>query len=68
MGWIIGMLALALAMTVLTVAELRRPAATNAPSMHAPSLGDRVIGIFVVVTSTVAFVDGLILLAAKILP
>jgi hypothetical protein len=68
MGWIIGIVALGLAMTVLTIAELRRPAAPNAPSIRALSLGDRVIGIFIVVTSAVAFVDGLILLAAKILP
>ena len=68
MGWIIGIAALSLAMTVLTIAELRQPVKTNGPSMPVPSLGDRVIGIFVVVTCTVAFVDGLILLAAKILP
>ena len=68
MGWIIGIVALGLTMTVLTIAELRRTAATNAPSMPAVSIGDRVIGIFIVVTSTVAFVDGLLLLATKILP
>ena len=67
MGWIIGIVALGLAMTVLTIGELRRPAATNA-SASALRLGDRVIGIFIVVTSTIAFVQGVILLAGKILP
>jgi hypothetical protein len=68
MGWIIGIVALSLTMTVLTIAELRQAAKPNALRMPAPSLGGRVIGIFVVVTSTVALVDGLILLAAKMLP
>jgi hypothetical protein len=68
MGWIIGVVTLTLAMTVLTIAELRQPAKTNALSMPTPSLGDRVIMVFVVVTCTVAFVDGLMRLAAKILP
>jgi hypothetical protein len=68
MGWIIGIVALSLTMTVLTIAELRQAARTNALSVPVSSLGDRVIGIFVVVTSAVAFVDGLILVAAKMLP
>jgi hypothetical protein len=67
MGWIIGIVALSLAMTALTVAELRQPAKTTL-SLPALSFGDRVIGIFVVVTFTVAFVNGLILVAAHILP
>ena len=68
MGWIIGIVALSLTMTVLTIAELRQATKTNALSVPAPSLGDRVIGTFVVVTSTVALVSGLTLLAAKVLP
>ena len=67
MGWIIGIVALSLVMTALTIAELRQPAKTTL-SLPALTLGDRVIGIFVVVTFSVAFVNGLILLAAKILP
>ena len=68
MGWIIGIVALSLIMTVLTIVELRQTAKTNTLSMPAPSFGDRVIGIFVAVTCAVAFVDGLVLLAAKVLP
>jgi hypothetical protein len=67
MGWTIGIVALSLVMTFLTVAELRQPAKTTL-SLPALTLGDRVIGIFVVVTFTVAFINGLILLAANILP
>jgi hypothetical protein len=67
MGWTIGIVALSLVMTVLTVAELRQPVKTTL-SLPALTLGDRVIGIFVVVTFAVAFVNGLILVAAKILP
>ena len=67
MGWTIGIVALSLVMTVLTVAELRQPVKTTL-NLPALSLGDRVIGIFVVVTFTVAFINGFILLAAKILP
>jgi hypothetical protein len=67
MGWTIGIVALSLVMTVLTVAELRQPVKTTL-SLPALTLADRVIGIFVVVTFAVAFVNGLILVAAKILP
>ena len=67
MGWTIGIVALSLVMTVLTVAELRQPVKTTL-SLPALTLGDRVIGIFVVVTFTVAFINGLIILAANILP
>jgi hypothetical protein len=68
MGWTIGIVALSLVMTVLTIVELRQPAKTSTLSVPALSLGDRVIGGFVVITFTVAFVNGLILLAVKILP
>ena len=67
MGWTIGIVALSLVMTVLTIAELRQPVKTTL-SLPALTLGDRVIGIFVVVTFTVAFINGLILLAANMLP
>ena len=68
MGWTIGIVALSLVMTVLTIAELRQPTSANTLRVPALTLGDRVIGVFVVVTFTVAFVNGLILVAAKILP
>ncbi len=68
MGWIIAIVALSLVMTVLTIAELRQPVRTNAPSVPALNIGDRVIGIFVVVTFAVAFINGLMLVAVKILP
>ena len=67
MGWTIGIVALSLLMTVLTIAELRQPAKTTL-SLPALTRGDRVIGVFVVVTFTVAFINGLILVAANILP
>ena len=67
MGWTIAIVALSLVMTVLTIAELRQPVKTTL-SLPALTLGDRVIGLFVVVTFSVAFVNGLILLAANILP
>jgi hypothetical protein len=68
MGWTIGIVALSLVMTVLTIAELRQPVRTSTLSVPAPSLGDRVIGVFIVITFTVAFVNGLILVAVKVLP
>ena len=67
MGWTIGIVALSLVMTVLTIAELRQPVKSTL-SLPALTLGDRVIGAFVVVTFSVAFINGLILLAANILP
>jgi hypothetical protein len=68
MGWTIGIVALSLVMTVLTIAELRQPVKASTLSVPAFGFGDRVIGVFVIVTFSVAFVNGLILLAAKILP
>lgn len=68
MGWTIGIVALSLAMTVLTVAELRQPAKTYASNVTAPSLADRVIGVFVVLTFGIAFLNGLMLLAANVWP
>ena len=67
MGWIIGLVTLSLVMTLLTIVELRQPVKTTL-SLSALTLGDRVIGAFVVVTFSVAFVNGLILLALKVLP
>jgi hypothetical protein len=68
MGWTIGIVALGLAMTVLTVAELWQCAKTHASNVPALSLADSVIGAFVVVTFGIAFLNGLMLLAANIWP
>jgi predicted S18 family serine protease len=68
MGWIIAIVALSLVMTVLTIAELRQPVRTNVSSVPALNIGDRVIGIFVVITFAVALINGLMLVAVKILP
>lgn len=68
MGWIIAIVALSLVMTVLTVAELRQPVRTNASTLPVLNVGDRVIGIFVVVTFAIALINGLMLVAVKILP
>jgi hypothetical protein len=67
MGWIIAIAALSLAMTVLTVAELGQPVKANTLRLPALSIGDRVIAVFVVVTFAVAFVNGFMLIADKIL-
>jgi hypothetical protein len=68
MGWIIAIVALSLVMTVMTIAELRRP--VKASSVHLPeiTLADRAIAVFVLGTFTLAIVNGLILAAAKTLP
>ena len=68
MEWTIAIVALSLVMTVLTIAELRQPVKTATLSLPGLTFGDRVIGVFVVVTFAVAFVNGLIILAANILP
>ena len=60
MPWLLSMVALSLVMTVLTIAELRQPA--KAKAFGRPDL------IFVVVTFTVAFIYGLMLLATTIPP
>jgi hypothetical protein len=67
MGWIIAIVVLSLAMTVLTVAELGQPVKASTLRLPALSIGDRVIAGFVVVTFAVAFVNGVMLLADKIL-
>jgi hypothetical protein len=68
MAWTIGILVLALVLTALTLAELRQPVQTNALKLPELTFGDRIIAVFVGVTFSVAFVNGLILLAAKTLP
>jgi hypothetical protein len=66
MAWIIAFAALSLVMTALTLAELRQPVGANALPLL--TVGDRVIAVFVLVTFTVGFVNGLMLLAVKTLP
>ena len=68
MGWIIAIVALSLVMTVMTIAELRRPASTSAFQLPEFTVADRVITLFVLGTFTLAIVNGLILVAAKGLP
>jgi hypothetical protein len=68
MGWIIAMVALSLVMGVMTIAELRRPVAASTVQLPELTLADRVIGLFVLGTFSVAIANGLILVAAKGLP
>jgi hypothetical protein len=55
-------------MTVMTVAELRRPVSASTVQVPELTLADRVIGLFVLSTFTLAIANGLILVAAKGLP
>ena len=68
MGWIIAIVALSLIMAVMTIAELRRPVAASTVQLPELTLADRVIGLFVLGSFTVAIANGLMLLAAKGLP
>jgi hypothetical protein len=68
MGWIIAILALSVFIAVMTIAELRRPVAASTLQLPELTLADRVIGLFVLGTFTVAIANGLILVAAKGLP
>ena len=68
MGWIIAILAISSVMAVLTIAELRRPIAASTVQLPELTLADRLIGLFVLSTFTVAIANGLILVAAKGLP
>jgi hypothetical protein len=68
MGWIIAIVALSLVMAVMTIAELRRPVAASTVQLPELTLADRLIGLFVLGTFTVAIANGLILVAAKGMP
>ena len=68
MGWIIAILAISSVMVVLTIAELRRPIAASTVQLPELTLADRLIGLFVLSTFTVAIANGLMLVAAKGLP
>ena len=75
MGWIVAILALSLAMavmagvmTVMTIAELRRPVSTNAVQLLELTFADRAMVVFALSMFTVAIANGLILVAAKGLP
>ena len=67
MAWIIGILALGLVMTALTLAELRQSVQANALKLPDLTIGERVIAVFMLVTFTVALANLLILLAVKTL-
>ena len=67
-GWIIAILALSSVMAVMTIAELRRPIRASTVQVPELTVADRVIGLFVLGTFTVAVANGLILVAAKGLP
>ena len=68
MGWIIAIVALSLVMTVLTIAEFRRPVKASTVQLPEFTVADRAIAVFVVGTFTLAFVNGLLLVATKTLP
>ena len=68
MGWIIAIVTLSFVMTVMTIAELRRPVAASTVQLPELTLADRLIGLLVLGTFTVAIANGLILVAAKGLP
>jgi hypothetical protein len=68
MGWIIAIVTLSFVMTVMTIAELRRPIAASTVALPELTLADRLIGLFVLGTFMVAIANGLILVAAKGLP
>ena len=67
MAWKVVSIALGLAMTALTLARLRRPAKANALKVPDLTVGDRLLSLFVIVAFTLAFVNLLILIAAKTL-
>jgi hypothetical protein len=68
MGWIIAIVALSLVMTLMTIAELRRPVSASTVQLPEQTLADRVITVFMLGTFTLAIVNGLILIGAKALP
>ena len=68
MGWIVAIVALSLLMTVMTIAELRRPVRASTVQLPELALADRAISVFVLGTFTLAIANGLILVAAKGLP
>jgi len=68
MGWIIAIVALSLVMTVMTVAELRRPVSTSSVQLPELTIADRVITVFVLGSFTLAIVNGLFVVATKALP
>jgi hypothetical protein len=68
MGWTIAIVALSLVMTVMTIAELRRPVSASTVQVPELTLADRLISLFVLGTFTLAIANGLILVAAKGLP
>ena len=68
MGWVVAIVAVTVVMAVMTIAELRRPVAASTVQLPELTLADRLIGLLVLGTFTVAIANGLILVAAKGLP
>jgi hypothetical protein len=68
MGWIIAIVALSLVMTVMTVAELRRPVSASTVQLPELTFADRAIAVFVLGTFTLALVNGLLVVGTKALP
>ena len=66
MGWIIVILALTVVMTVLTAAEFWLSIKANTLRVS-HLIGDRVIGVFAIITFAIAFVQALGLLAGQVL-
>jgi hypothetical protein len=68
MGWIFAIVALSLVMTVMTIAELRRPVSTNTVQLPEFTVADRAIAVFVLGIFTLAILNGIVLVAARTLP
>jgi hypothetical protein len=68
MGWVVAIVAVTVVMAVMTIAELRRPVAASTVQLPELTLADRLIGLLVLGTFTVAIANGLMLVAAKGLP
>ena len=68
MEWIIAIVALSFVMTVMVVAELRKPVSASTIELPELILADRVIALFALGMFTLAIVNGLILVAARTLP
>jgi hypothetical protein len=68
MACIIAIVALSLVMTVLTIAELRRPVGTSRVQLPELTFVDQAATLFALGMFAIAIIDGLILVAAEGLP
>jgi len=64
MGWILAVVALSLVMTVMTLAELRKPVIAHTIELPKLNLLHHAITLFALGTFIVAIINGLILVAA----